>query len=100
MATKKTWKWAKRVSLVVYRKALKAAEKGDWLEVQRLTCTGLDCAFCEVASGPCNLECPAFRICGRKPYMNAYAVRKGHRTPSAGLRHLRLTIAQLEALDV
>ena len=113
MATKKTWEWARRKALLAYRKALKAAEKGDWREARRLTerFAG-DCAFCEVFSRlfrsqkgqedvSCFGRCPAEALCQRRhaPW-NAVRVLRGQRTPAAGLRHFRLTIAQLEALDV
>ena len=106
MATKKTWEWAKRKALLAYHKALKAAERDDWYEAQRLT-NPMECAFCEVApDGPKDSmcrpgDCLVAYICQRRqPQWNAGLVRGGSRTPAAGLRHFRLTIKQLEALDV
>ena len=107
MATKKTWKWAKRVSLVACRRALKLAEGGDWVGAERLT-HERECAFCRAFIVICSplrgrgcSKCPVWRICTRRqPHHNALRVLLGSRTPAAGLRHLRLTIKQLEALDV
>ena len=109
MATKKTWKWAKRRALVVYRKALKAAEGGDWQEAYRLTLrfAAAPCSFCEAygqlhpTGGICRGICPAYRICQtREASNNAFYVVSGRRGKGVGLLHLRLTIKQLEALKV
>ena len=111
MATKKTWKWARRKALLAYRAALRAAEKDDWREARRLTQRFAGkCAFCEAFSAlfrtrdkdvSCLGRCPAEALCQRRhvPW-NAFRVLRGQRTPAAGLRHFRLTIKQLEALDV
>jgi len=97
MATKKTWEWAKRKALLAYRKALKAAEKGEWRAADRLTNVGLACAFCQVGDCP---RCVASRLCGKAPYAIAAKVIYTFDTPTDGIKALRSTIAQLEALDV
>ena len=108
----KTYKWARRMALATYRKALKAAEKGDWDKARILTYP-LDCAFCHAETqrqgdnmmmrgGSRTLcpTCPALRICKREPYRIGYCVQWGDLAPTAGLRRLRSTIGQLEKLEI
>ena len=114
MATKKTWEWAKRKALLAYRKALPLAEAGEWGRVDLMLGAISPCGFCVLQtllerSRPAYWydrtrrgcpDCPAVRICQRYPDRNACEVLSGARTPAEGRRHLRLTIKQLEALDV
>ena len=113
MATKKTWKWARRVALTTYRKALKAAEAGAWGEADCLT-DGGDCAFCDVQAlllaiprdeigsrdGHWCTSCRALTICQTMPDTVACEVHYGLVTSEEGLARLRSTIAHLEALEV
>jgi len=107
----KTYAWAKRKALVAYKKALKAAEKGDWQEANSLTNVGFDCAFCQatgfgISQRPnCRRlsgasRCPATRLCGRAANKVAWRVLFYSHPKPWGLRRLRSTIAQLERLDV
>lgn len=119
MAKPTTYKQARRIALVAYRQALKAAERGDWNRAVCLTDVEV-CAFCEVGAlgtrycYPCPAceahlsgeentcpTCPATRLCRvRHANWNASLVRDGSRTHTAGLQHIRKTIAQLEALEL
>jgi len=98
----KTYAWAKRGALVTYKKALKAAEKGDWEKANSLINRGsAGCGFCQVANGKCpGIPCPVHRLCGRAPNFIAWIVRNSFDTASWGIRRLRSTIAQLEKLEV
>ena len=113
MAAKKTWKWARRVALTAYRKALEAAEKDDWRTAQGLVQVGMECAFCQAQAddfcrprprrrGGRNLcpTCPALRLCNRGPQIVPQDVLDGCLTRADGIRRLRSTISQLEALEV
>ena len=113
MATKKTWEWARRVSLTAYRKALALAEDGNWTSARGLVEVGTNCAFCQAQAddfspprlgrrGGRNLcpTCPALRLCNQVPHGVPQDVLEGGRTRADGLKRLRSTIAQLEALDV
>jgi len=103
MATKKTWEWARRKALLAYRKALKAAEKDDWDGADCLI-RALDkgCAFCDAVQEKSLLcsACPARVLCAQKPQSIAVEVFDGWLPSDVGLERLRLTIKQLEALDV
>lgn len=93
-----TYKQARRRALVVYKKALRAAERDDWEKAEDLS--GEDCAFCRVGQSDCP-NCPAHYLCWtRIAHGNAFRVLIGQRSKPNGLRHFRKTIEQLEALEV